>query len=72
MQKAQGSRRKGKGQSAKSFKAVIDSPILGSLDFAEEITERYLTTKKADRDLPAVRILSQRPTGESIEKEVEA
>jgi putative transposase len=52
--------------------AVIGSTILGSLDFAEETIERYLKTKKADRDLPAMRILSQRPTVERIKKEVEA
>jgi putative transposase len=51
---------------------VIGSTILGSLDFAEETIERYLKTKKADRDLPAMRILSQRPTVERIKKEVEA
>jgi putative transposase len=57
---------------ASPLKAVIGSTILGSLDFAEEITEKYLKTRKADRDLPAMRVLSQRPTGERIKKEVEA
>ncbi len=54
------------------MKAVIGSTILGSLDFAEETTESYLKTKKANCDLPAMRILSQRSTVERIKKEVEA
>jgi len=53
-------------------RGVSGSTILGSLDFAEDITESYLKTKKANRDLPAMRILSQRPTVERIKKEVEA
>ncbi len=60
------------GRETGFVKAVIGSTILGSLDFAEQITESYLKTKKANRDLPAMRILSQRPTVERDKKEVEA
>lgn len=47
---------------------VVESTILGSADFVEQILETYLKTKKADRDLPALRRLAQRPNFEEIKK----
>ncbi|UCH01225.1 MAG: transposase [Deltaproteobacteria bacterium] len=54
------------------LKGVVGATILGSLDFVKDITEKHLKTKKVDRDLPAIRMLSKRPSLERIEKEVEA
>ncbi len=47
---------------------VVESTILGSADFVEQIRETYLKTKKPDRDLPALRRLAQRPNLEEIKK----
>jgi hypothetical protein len=47
---------------------VVESTILGSTDFVEQIRETYLKTKKPDRDLPALRRLAQRPNFEEIKK----
>jgi putative transposase len=47
---------------------VVESTILGSAVFVEQIQETYLKTKKPDRDLPALRRLAQRPNFEEIKK----
>lgn len=45
---------------------VVESTILGSIDFVEKIREKYLKTKMPDRDLPALRRLAPRPAFEEI------
>jgi putative transposase len=52
------------------LKKVIASTILGSPDFVREMSQRHLGEKKADRDMPAVRVLN-RPRVEEIIKAVE-
>ena len=51
---------------------VVASTILGSLDFIKEIKDNYLKNKKVDRNVPALKELSKRPSIEEIIKEVEA
>jgi len=51
---------------------VVNSTILGSVDFVNEIKDKYLKYKTGDRNLPALRALSTRPSIEKIEKEVES
>lgn len=48
------------------------SVILGSAEFVAEIKEQFLKTKKPDRDLPALRSLSIRPSFDQIEKAVDS
>jgi len=50
---------------------VVNSTILGSAEFTEEIKKKYLKDKYGDRNLPALIAFSHRPTIENIEKEVE-
>ncbi len=58
-------------QKYKNPLAELSNPvILGSETFVVEIKERFLRDKKADRDLPALRSLSSRPTLDQIEKVV--
>jgi REP element-mobilizing transposase RayT len=45
---------------------MVASTILGSADFVKEITKKYLSGKQNDRNLPALRQLSRRPTTEKI------
>lgn len=51
---------------------VTGSTILGSVDFVNEIKDKYLKDKKGDRNLPALKEFSDRPAIEDIEKEVES
>jgi putative transposase len=50
--------------------ATVASTILGSPEFVNEIQERHLSAKKADRDLPALRELTSRPSLDEIVKAV--
>ena len=43
-----------------------------SAQFVAEIKEQFLKTKKPDRDLPALRSLSSRPSFDQIEKEIDS
>jgi putative transposase len=52
------------------LKKVIASTILGSPDFVREMSQRHLGEKKADRNVPAVRVLN-RPRVEEIIQAVE-
>lgn len=45
---------------------AVASTILGSADFVDEITKKYLQTKRADRNLPALKALSTRPSLDRI------
>ena len=45
---------------------------MGSAEFVAEIKEQFLKTKKPDRDLPALRSLSSRPSFDQIEKAVDS
>lgn len=54
------------------LKDTVASTILGSADFVKEIKENYLNTRKVDRNLPALRELSKRPSIETIKKEVKS
>ncbi len=51
---------------------VVGSAVLGSADFVKEIKKRFIEGKKANRDLPAIRALSSKPTITDIIKEVES
>ena len=48
------------------------SVILGSAEFVAESKEQFLKAKKPDRDLPALRSLSIRPSFDQIEKAVDS
>ena len=53
--------------------AELSNPvILGSEAFVTEIKERFIRGKKTDRDLPALRSLSNRQELDQIEKAVES
>jgi len=45
---------------------TVASTILGSAEFVSEIQERHLINKKVDRDLPALRELTRRPSLDEI------
>lgn len=49
---------------------TIAATLLGSADFVKEITEKHINTKREDRNLPALRELSKRPTIAKIAEEV--
>lgn len=49
---------------------TIAATMLGSADFVKEITEEHIITKREDRNLPALRELSHRPTIAKITEEV--
>jgi REP element-mobilizing transposase RayT len=51
---------------------TMASSILGSIDFVDEIKDRYLDGKKVDRNLPALAELTTGPTIEEISNEVKA
>lgn len=46
--------------------AAVAATMLGCVEFVQEITEKHIDGKQADRDLPALRTLSKRPTMDSI------
>jgi putative transposase len=58
------------------YKSPLDdrtnTTILGSIDFINEIKDKYLIDKKGDRNLSELRAFSTRPVIEEIEKEVES
>jgi len=54
------------------LKKVVASTILGHDEFVKKIREKYLPDKKDDRNLPALRILSESLPIEDIEKQTEA
>ena len=54
------------------MKDVVSSTILGSVDFIEAIKDRYLSNKKADPNLPALKELFGKPSLEEITEEVES
>lgn len=47
--------------------AVVAATMLGGTEFIQEITDRHIDGKQIDRDLPALRTLSNRPTMEAID-----
>jgi len=51
---------------------VVGSTILGDESFVKMIKENYLQSKKPDRDLPALRALSEKPEIEDIMQAVES
>lgn len=48
------------------LKDVVGSTLLGSAAFVNEIKSKYLEERKRDRNIPALRALSDRPTIEEI------
>ena len=61
------------GQEYKSpLREVVSSTILGSVDFIEAIKDKYLSTKKVDPNLPALKELSGKPFADEITEEVES
>ena len=50
---------------------VTGSAILGQAEFINEVREKYLSGKKADKEIPALRELAERVSVDDIEKEVE-
>ena len=48
------------------LKEAVAASILGRLEFVEEIKERYLGEKQADRDMPALAELKRGPSYEEI------
>lgn len=59
------------GEGKDPMKEVVGSTMLGSDGFVEWAKETFLKNKSADRDLPAVRSLSHRPSIEEIRAAVE-
>ncbi len=53
------------------LKEVFASTMLGSLDFINDIKEAFLKDKKADRDLPALNELSDKPRIDEIIKKTD-
>ena len=51
---------------------VVAATILGSEEFIKEITERYVDVKQADRDVPAIKKLSSRPSIDTIIEAVQS
>ena len=61
------------GQKYKSpFRKVVGSTILGDEDFVKMVKQNYLQSIKPDRDLPALRSLSERPEIEDIIRAAES
>ncbi|MCD5417272.1 transposase [Candidatus Bipolaricaulota bacterium] len=54
------------------LKKVVSSTILGSADFIKAIEDKYLSTRKADPNLPALKELSGKPSADEITEEVES
>lgn len=50
--------------------STVAATMLGSADFVKKITEKHINTKQEDRNLPALRELSKRPTIVKITEEV--
>jgi len=48
------------------LQGTVGSSILGSAGFIEEITEVHVKTKEADKNIPALRQLTSRPSPEEI------
>lgn len=48
------------------LKDVVGSTLLGGVAFVNEIKSKYLEERKRDRNIPALRALSDRPTIEEI------
>lgn len=48
------------------LQSTVGSSILGSAGFVEEITEVHVKTKEADKNIPALRQLTSRPSLEAI------
>ncbi len=48
------------------LQGIVASTILGSPEFVDEIQARHLDERKQDRDLPALRVLSSKPTLQEI------
>jgi putative transposase len=53
------------------LKDVVNSTFLGSVDFVNEIKDKFLKDKKADRNLPLLRQLATSPAIDQIEKAME-
>ena len=52
--------------------AAVAATMLGCAEFIQEITERHLSDKQMDRDLPALRTLSNRPPLDAIVQTVKS
>ena len=50
---------------------VVSSTLLGSADFIEYIKDNFLSAKKPDKELPALKKLVKKPSMQDIFKEVE-
>ena len=59
---------KGGGRKESPLKKAVDSPILGSASFIDDIREKYLGGRKKDRDVPALGALSRVRPDEIMEK----
>ena len=53
------------------LKQVVSSTLLGSADFIEYIKDNFLSAKKPDKELPALKKLVKKPSMQDIFKEVE-
>lgn len=53
------------------LKNVVGSSLLGTQEFIGLIKDKYLSMKKTDKDLPALKTLSKRPTIEDIANQVD-
>ena len=51
---------------------VVGSSILGRLEFINEIKENYISGKKSDNDIPALKKLADRVSIDDIHKAVES
>ena len=61
------------GQEYKNpLKEVVSSTILGSVDFIEAIKDKYLSNKKVDPNLPALKELYRKCSVDEIAEEVES
>ena len=56
------------GEYSSPLMGVVGSAILGSDDFVREVREKELDCRPADRDLPALRELKERPRPEMISR----
>lgn len=54
------------------MKEAVSSTILGSVDFIGAIKDKYLSTKKVDPNLPALKELSGKLSADEITEQVEA
>jgi len=54
------------------MKEVVIATILGSIDFIEAIKDKYLSTRKVDPNLPALKELSGKLSADEITEQVEA